>query len=71
MPESPIRVLYSFPHSLDRPGISETAVQQLLGLERLGVQLTVFCTAVGSVVLPPSIDLHQTLVLAGSSCPTG
>ena len=69
MSESTPRVLYSFPHALDRSGISSTALQQLLGLDRLGVPLCVFCTSVGDVELPPRITVHQTLVVAGTRVP--
>lgn len=67
--ESAIRVVYSFPHPLGRPGIAETALQQILGLERLGVALTLFCTSLGGVDLPESIVVHETMVLAGRRVP--
>lgn len=64
-----MRVLYSFPHPLDRPGIAETALRQLLGLERQGMAVTLFCTSLGAVSLPGRIRLHQTMVLAGRRVP--
>jgi D-inositol-3-phosphate glycosyltransferase len=63
------RVLYSFPHPLDRPGIAQTALQQVLGLERLGLGITVICTSVGSAVLPARLAVHQTMVVAGRRVP--
>ncbi|GAB3133744.1 hypothetical protein GCM10027057_07630 [Marisediminicola antarctica] len=64
-----IRVAYSFPHPLGRPGIAETALQQILGLERLGVSLTLFCTSLGGVDLPESVVVHETMVFAGRRVP--
>lgn len=58
-----MRVLYSFPHSLDRAGIALTARQQVLGLAERGVQIVLFCTSVGRVVLPPSVEVHETLTV--------
>ncbi|GAB3041635.1 hypothetical protein GCM10027052_24290 [Parafrigoribacterium mesophilum] len=63
------RVLYSFPHPLDRPGIAQTALQQVLGLERLGLDITVICTSVGSATLPARLAVHQTMVVAGRRVP--
>ncbi|MGY4858311.1 glycosyltransferase family 4 protein [Cryobacterium sp. AP23] len=56
-----MRVLYSFPHSLDRPGIALTARQQVLGLVRLGVQVELFATSIGSLELPANVTVHTTL----------
>lgn len=64
-----LRVAYSFPHTLGRPGIAETALQQILGLERAGVALAVFCTSLGGVELPESIVVHETMVFAGRRVP--
>ncbi|TFD76501.1 hypothetical protein [Cryobacterium psychrophilum] len=58
-----MRVLYSFPHPLDRAGIAFTARQQVLGLAEHGVQVVLFCTSVGGLELPPSVKLHETLTL--------
>jgi D-inositol-3-phosphate glycosyltransferase len=63
------RVLYSFPHPLDRPGIAQTALQQVLGLERLGLDITLMCTSVGSVILPTRLAVYQTMVVAGRRVP--
>lgn len=67
-PHSP-RVLYSFPHALGRAGIAETALQQIRGLSRAGVPVVLFCTSALGVDLPPGIELHQTLVVAGRRIP--
>ena len=64
-----LRVLYSFPHPIDRPGIAHTALQQVRGLAAQGVEVTLFCTSVGSAVLPPSVKIHQTMVVGGRRIP--
>ena len=71
MADSPagLRILYSFPHPLNRPGIAETALRQVLGLERLGARLTLFVASVGTIHLPETIALHQTMVVAGQRVP--
>lgn len=66
---NPPRVLYSFPHTLGRAGIAETALQQVRGLARAGVPVTLFCTSAIGVDLPPEVEVHQTLVLAGRRIP--
>lgn len=68
MPGVP-RVLYSFPHAIDRPGIAHTALQQVRGLAARGVEVTLFCTSVGSAVLPPSVEIHQTMVVGRRRVP--
>ncbi|GIT79655.1 hypothetical protein LLS1_13240 [Leifsonia sp. LS1] len=65
----PPRVLYSFPHTLGRAGIAETALQQVRGLARAGVPVVLFCTSAIGVELPPGVELHETLVLAGRRIP--
>lgn len=64
-----MRVLYSFPHTLGRAGIAETALQQLLGLDRLGVEVVLFCGSLGGLTLPPTITVHETMVIAGRRIP--
>lgn len=66
---NPPRVLYSFPHALGRAGIAETALQQVRGLARAGLPVTLFCTSAIDVDLPPGVDVHQTLVLGGRRIP--
>ena len=64
-----MRVLYSFPHTLGRAGIAETALQQLLGLDRLGVEVVLFCGSLGGLALPPTITVHETMVIADRRVP--
>ena len=64
-----MRVLYTFPHTLGRAGIAETALQQILGLDRLGVEIVLFCGSVGGLSLPASIEVHETMVVAGLRVP--
>jgi D-inositol-3-phosphate glycosyltransferase len=64
-----VRVLYSFPHSLDRPGIALTARQQVLGLARLGVQVELFVTSIGSIRLPAGVRVHTTMSVRGVRLP--
>ena len=64
-----MRVLYSFPHTLGRAGIAETALQQILGLDRLGVVIVLFCGSLGGLTLPPTIEVHETMVIAGRRVP--
>lgn len=63
------RVLYSFPHTLGRAGIAETALQQIRGLARAGVPIVLFCTSALGVDLPENVEVHQTLVVAGRRIP--
>src|SRR5262249_29949961 len=63
------RVLYSFPHTLGRAGIAETALQQVRGLAGAGVPVTLFCTSALGGDLPGGVELHQTLVAAGRRIP--
>jgi D-inositol-3-phosphate glycosyltransferase len=64
-----LRILYSFPHSLDRPGIALTARQQVLGLARLGVEVELFVTSAGSLRLPPGVRVHTTMSVRGVRLP--
>jgi glycosyltransferase involved in cell wall biosynthesis len=58
-----MRVLYSFPHSLNKPGIALTARMQILGLAKLGVRIELFCTSVGDLQLPPEVAVHTTMTI--------
>jgi glycosyltransferase involved in cell wall biosynthesis len=64
-----LHVLYSFPYPLDRPGVAHTAVNQIRGLASLGVRVTVFCASRGRARLPASVEVHETLVVAGRRVP--
>lgn len=67
---SAIRVLYSFPHPIGGPGIGTTALNQVKGLVKRGLDVTLCCT---SVALPtePGLpeDILETLVVAGRRVP--
>ncbi|WP_113717147.1 glycosyltransferase family 4 protein [Arthrobacter dokdonensis] len=65
----PPRLLYSFPHVLDRPGIANTALNQVTSLARLGVPITLFCASVGNATLPSTVTVHETLSLKGNRIP--
>jgi glycosyltransferase involved in cell wall biosynthesis len=45
-PERPLRVLYSFPDAVGKPGIGTTAYHQIQGVIDQGVELTLYCTSV-------------------------
>lgn len=64
-----MRILYSFPHTLGRAGIAETALQQILGLDRLGVEVVLFCGSIGGLVLPSTIEVHQSMTVLGRRIP--
>jgi len=64
-----MQILYSFPHVLDRPGIAVTALNQILGMSRLGAKVILFCAYVGSAELPASVEVHETLTIAGKRVP--
>lgn len=55
-----LRVLYSFPNPLGGPRIGYTAWQQVRGLARAGVDLTV-CSASVRRPVPPTVRLWRTL----------
>lgn len=61
------RVLYSFPHTLGRPGIATTAAHQVRGLVAAGVDVTVVCTS--SVVEVPGARVVTTLEVLGRRIP--
>lgn len=64
-----MQILYSFPHVLDRPGIAVTALNQVLGMSRLGAKVILFCASVGNAELPASVEVHETLTIAGHRVP--
>jgi glycosyltransferase involved in cell wall biosynthesis len=63
----PLRVLYSFPHTLGAPGIGTTALHQVRGLRAAGAEVTVVCTAVDGSV--PDETTAQTLTVFGRRIP--
>lgn len=67
IPTRALRVLYSFPHTLGKPGIATTALQQIRGLVAAGVEVTVVCTF--AAVEIPGVRLVETLRIAGRRVP--
>jgi glycosyltransferase involved in cell wall biosynthesis len=63
-----LRVLYSFPHSLGKPGISTTALHQVQGLIEQGVTVDVVCTSLQRE-LPGARRVVETLKLGGRRIP--
>jgi D-inositol-3-phosphate glycosyltransferase len=63
-----LRVLYSFPHSLGKPGISTTASHQIQGLIEQGVTVDVVCTSLQRE-LPGARRVIETLRLGGRRVP--
>jgi glycosyltransferase involved in cell wall biosynthesis len=63
-----VRVLYSFPHTLGKPGISTTAFHQIEGLIEQGLTVDVVCTSLGCE-LPGARRVIETLRLAGRRVP--
>jgi glycosyltransferase involved in cell wall biosynthesis len=63
----PVKVLYSFPHSVGAPGIGTTALQQIRGLRAAGAEVSVVCASVR-----PGVELaniRTTLALGGRRIP--
>lgn len=58
--ETPIRVLYSFPHKLGADRICYTAWQQVNGLADAGVKV-IACPGVLHKAVRPSVEVHSTL----------
>lgn len=63
----PLRILYSFPHTLGAPGIGTTALNQVRGLREAGAEVTVVCTAVDASV--GVFAAVRTLTLRGHRIP--
>jgi len=63
-----LRVLYSFPHALGRPGIGTTAYHQVVSLAELGCSVTLYCASVVRP-LPSSVRVLTTLAVAGRRVP--
>jgi glycosyltransferase involved in cell wall biosynthesis len=64
----PLRVLYSFPHTLGAPGIGTIAQNQVRGLVERGHDVTVYCTSAKRPV-PPVRRLVETLALGQRRLP--
>ena len=65
---SSVRVLYSFPHTLGKPGIGTTALNQIRGLVEHGVIVDVVCTSAGRDIAGVR-RVVETLVIGGQRIP--
>jgi glycosyltransferase involved in cell wall biosynthesis len=63
-----VRLLYSFPHALGRPGIGTTAYHQAAGAIRQGLDVTVVCTSLARE-LPGALRVVETLRVGGRRVP--
>ena len=63
-----MRLLYSFPHALGRPGIGTTAYHQAAGAIRRGLDVTVVCTSLARE-LPGAARVIETLRIGGRRVP--
>lgn len=63
-----LRILYSFPHAIGKPGIGWTAYQQVTGLSRLGHDVIVSSTSLG-LPLPGRVEAITTLAAGGVRLP--
>jgi glycosyltransferase involved in cell wall biosynthesis len=63
-----MRVLYSFPDGIGRPGIGWTAFQQVREVARRGVEVALYCTS-QHADLPDNVRVIQTLSVAGHRIP--
>lgn len=62
-----LRVLYSFPHVMGRPGIATTARHHVEALAALGHEVTLWCTAAEADV--SGVSVVETLRFAGQRVP--
>jgi glycosyltransferase involved in cell wall biosynthesis len=63
-----MRVVYSFPHPVGRPGIGTTAFHQIRGLVGHGVEVLLVCTSLERE-LKPETTVVETLVVGGRRIP--
>src|SRR5262245_19307966 len=63
-----MRVLYSFPHPLPKPGISTTAFHQIQGLVEAGVTVDLVCTSLWADV-PGVRRVVETMKVGGKRIP--
>ncbi len=63
-----MRLFYSFPHAVGRPGIGATAYHQVAGAIRQGLDVTLVCTTLARE-LPGEPRVIETLKLAGRRVP--
>lgn len=64
----PLRVLYSFAQTLGKPGISNTAANQVRGLIAQGFEVWLYCTSLATEV-EGAKSVVQTMVVAGQRLP--
>lgn len=64
----PLRILYSFPHTVGRPGISTTAYWQIRGLVDLGHDVTLVCTSLARPI-DGLRNVIETMSVAGRRVP--
>ena len=63
-----MRVLYSFPDAVGKPGIGTTAFHQIQGVIDQGVELTLYCTSIERPV-PGAARVVETLGIGGHRIP--
>jgi len=63
-----VRILYSFPDRIGRPGIGTTAYNQVRELAALGADVTLYCTS-RQLELPAAVTVVTTLTVAGRRIP--
>jgi glycosyltransferase involved in cell wall biosynthesis len=63
-----MRVLYSFPDEIGRPGIGTTAFNQVREVARNGVDVLLYCTSLRGD-LPENVQVVQTLSVGGRRIP--
>ena len=63
-----MRVLYSFPDRIGKPGIGVTAYHQVRETALCGVDVMLYCTSLDAE-LPPNVTLVQTLSAGGRRVP--
>ena len=63
-----MRVLYSFPDEIGRPGIGSTAFHQVREVAARGVDVTLYCTRLRGE-LPENVRVVQTLSVGGRRVP--
>lgn len=66
--DKPLRIVYSFPHTLGAPGIGTTAAHQIRELISQGIDVRVYCTS-SRVSLEGARSVVQTLSFRGRRVP--
>jgi glycosyltransferase involved in cell wall biosynthesis len=63
-----LRILYSFPHTIGKPGISTSALHQIIGLIEQGDEIDVVCTK-AEASLEGARSVTETMVFGGLRLP--